>query len=225
MTQGGLFRTILYQIVVQRPDILPIIASKYWESLCIFQCLHSFYVQDLHDMFFRAVKTLSNDSKICLFVDGLDEFGHSHENLIVLVKDLVGVNGHVKVFVASRPWNVFQIALGQHASLRLEDFTCNDIKSFVRSKFLAKIEFEDLRRRYLPFADQLMDNIGVKASGVFLWVDLVVASLLAEMRLGDRIQDFQRRLDELPPDLENLYDKILHSWINSIWSMPHSTSP
>ena len=50
-----------------------------------------------------------------------------------------------------------------------------------------------------------------KASGVFLWVDIVVKSLLAGMRLGDRIQDFQRRLDELPPDLENLYEKILLS--------------
>lgn len=55
-----------------------------------------------------------------------------------------------------------------------------------------------------------MKNIVVKASGVFLWVDLVVTSLLAGMRLGDRIQDLQRRLDELPPDLEKLYEKILH---------------
>lgn len=31
------------------------------------------------------------------------------------------------------------------------------------------------------------------------------------MRLGDRIEDFQRRLDELPPDLEKLHEKILHS--------------
>ena len=32
-----------------------------------------------------------------------------------------------------------------------------------------------------------------------------------ECGLGDRIQDFQRRLDELPPDLEKLFEKILHS--------------
>ena len=162
-------------------------------------------------MLFRAIKTLSNDSKICFFIDGLDEFSHSHEDLIGLVKDLIRDNGHVKVCVASRPWNIFQTALGQHASLRLEDLTFNDIKNFVQSKFLADAEFENLRRRYPSFADQLMDNIVVKASGVFLWVDLVVKSLLAGMRLGDRIQDFQRRLDELPPELENLYDKILHS--------------
>lgn len=211
-TQVGLLRTLLYQLVAQRPEILPMIASNDWESLCLFdQCTERWSVQELHDMFFRAIETLSNDSKICLFVDGLDEFGDSHEDIISLVKDFIGGNGHVKICVASRPWNIFQTALGQKASLRLEDLTFDDIKKFVQSKFHADTVFENLQQRYPSFADQLMENIVVKASGVFLWVDLVVASLLAGMRLGDRIEDFQRRLDELPPDLEKLYEKILHS--------------
>lgn len=54
-------------------------------------------------------------------------------------------------------------------------------------------------------------QIVVKASGAFLWVDLVVSSLLTGMRYGDRIQDFQRQLDDLPPELEDLYEKILRS--------------
>ncbi len=212
MTQMGLLRTLLYQIVAQRPDIIPVIASKHWESLCLFDhCRESFPAQELHDMLFRAIKTLGNDSRICFFVDGLDEFGHNHEDLISMVKDLINDNGHIKICVASRPWNIFQDALGKRPSLRLEDLTFNDIKTFVESKFHADTEFENLRRRYPSYADQLMENIVVKASGVFLWVDLVVASLLAGMRLGDRIQDFQRRLDELPPDLEKLFEKILHS--------------
>lgn len=211
-TQIGLLRTLLFQLVAQRPEILPMIASKDWESLCLFdQCTELWSVQELHDMFFRAIETLSNDSKICLFVDGLDEFGDSHENLISLVKDIIGGNSHVKICVASRPWNIFQTALGQKARLRLEDLTFDDIKKFVQSKFHVDTGFENLQQRYPSFADQLMENIVVKASGVFLWVDLVVASLLAGMRLGDRIEDFQRRLDELPPDLEKLYEKILHS--------------
>lgn len=211
-TKDGLLRTLLYQFVTQRPEILPMIASKDWESFCLFdQFTERWSVQELHDMLFRAIKILSNDSKICLFVDGLDEFGDSHEDLISLVKDFIGGNGLVKVCVASRPWNIFQTALGQKASLRLEDLTFDDIKNFVQSKFHADTGFENLQQRYPPYADQLMENIVVKASGVFLWVDLVVASLLAGMRLGDRIEDFQRRLDELPPDLEKLYEKILHS--------------
>jgi hypothetical protein len=213
MTQVGLLRSLLYQIAEQRPDILPILAPKQWESLCVFDHHPEHWsVQDLRGMLFRAVNILRNDSKICLFIDGLDEFDGSHDDLICLVKNLIGEDsGNVKACVASRPWSVFQKAFGHKPNLRLEDLTFDDIKNFVQSKFHADAEFENLRRRYPLFANQLMDNIVVKASGVFLWVDLVVTSLLTGMRLGDRIEDFQRRLDELPPDLEKLYEKILHS--------------
>lgn len=49
-----------------------------------------------------------------------------------------------------------------------------------------------------------MDLIGkvvTKASGVFLWVALVVASLISGMNYGDRVLDLQKRLDLLPSEL------------------------
>ena len=212
MTQEGLLRTLLHQVVAQRPDILPSIAPKYWESLCLFDsCVHNFTASELQEMILRAVRTLSNDSKICFFIDGLEEFGDDHQELISMVKKIIFNNSHVKMCVASRSWEVFQDALGEEASLRLEDLTLDDIKIFVQSKFRAIQDFDIMRRRYPSFANELIDNTVAKASGVFLWVDLVVASLLAGMRQGDRIQDLQRRLDELPPDLEHLYERILLS--------------
>lgn len=213
MTQAGLFRTLLHQVLERRPDIIPKIDPKHWEALCLFNhiAVKRWPTQYLRELLIRAIKLLCVDSKICIFVDGLDEFGDSHEELIQTVKLWTDYSRHVKVCVASRPWNIFQDSLGKSPSMRLEDLTRDDIKKFVQSKFIADTEFEDLKRRSPSFANQLMDNIVQKASGVFLWVDIVVTSLLAGMRLGDRIQDFQRRLDELPPDLEKLYEKILDS--------------
>ena len=213
MTTPGLLRTILYQICAQRPDLLPILMPKIWESACLFDWPidEAWTTSQLLEFVFRAIRLLSEDSKICIFIDGLDEFGNDHEDLISMVHSLIEHNAHVKVCVASRPWNMFQRTFGRNANLRLEDLTFDDIKIFVQSKFKADPGFDNLSQRYPSFADQLMDNIVVKASGVFLWVDLVVASLLAGMQLGDRIEDFQRRLDELPPELEKLYEKILQS--------------
>ena len=212
MTTMGLLRTILYQICAQRPDLLPNLMPELWESACLFHILiQDWTTSKLLKILLRAISLLSEDSKICIFIDGLDEFGNDHEELISMVHSLIQQHAHVKVCVASRPWNIFQRTFGHNANLRLEDLTFDDIKIFVQSKFKADPGFDNLRQRYPSFADQLMDNIVVKASGVFLWVDLVVASLLAGMQLGDRIEDFQRRLDELPPELENLYEKILHS--------------
>jgi hypothetical protein len=48
-------------------------------------------------------------------------------------------------------------------------------------------------------------------ASVFLWVKLVVASILGGMAYGDRVSDLQKRLDALPPELEELYDRILSS--------------
>ena len=113
--------------------------------------------------------------------------------------------------MASRPWTVFEDALGQHPSLRFEDLNHNDISDFMRARFLSDREFREARERLPSFANQLLANIVSKASGVFLWVDLVVKSSLDGMRVGDREQDLQRRLDDLPSDLDKLYVKILHS--------------
>ena len=154
MTQLGLLRTLLYQVVVQCPSIIPVIAPKHWESLCFFgYCLDNWSVQDLYNMLSQAIKALNYDSKICIFVDGLDEFNDRHEDLIGMVKSFIQGNKHIKICTASRPWNVFQTALGHRASLRLEDLTFDDIKLFVQAKFHADTEFEILRRRYPAFAD------------------------------------------------------------------------
>ena len=157
----------------------------------------------------EAITILSDDSKICIFVDELDEFENDHDDLVSLIHSSIENNIHVKLCVTSRPWATFQRTLGPNANLRLKDLTFDDIKVFVQSKFQADPGIEGLRQRYSSFADQLMDNIVVMACGVFLWIDLVVASLLARMQLGDWIEDFQRSLYELPPELESPYKKVL----------------
>jgi hypothetical protein len=49
----------------------------------------------------------------------------------------------------------------------------------------------------------LIDNILEKASGVFLWVKLVVEEIIIGLEDGDTDQELQERLDSLPPELED----------------------
>ncbi|KAK4187547.1 hypothetical protein QBC35DRAFT_532472 [Podospora australis] len=74
----------------------------------------------------------------------------------------------------------------------------------------ADSNFASLQARESGFADGLFDSVVFKASGVFLWGYLVVDSLLDGMKAGDCISDFHRRLDTLPRDLEDLYERILN---------------
>ncbi|KAK6070516.1 aflatoxin b1 aldehyde reductase member 2 [Seiridium cupressi] len=208
-SKSGLFRTLLYQIVDRYPNVLPYISPKRWEALCLFnEDPKTFTEDELRETLLRVILHLSDSTKLCLFVDGLDEFDGDHGDLIDFLKDLVDTPS-VKVCVASRPWVVFEEALNNRPSLRLEDLTFNDIREYVMSRLGADSNFSLLMRREFHFADELVGQIVRKAGGVFLWVNLVVSSLLDGMKYGDRATDLQRRLDSLPPDLEDLYDRIL----------------
>lgn len=50
-----------------------------------------------------------------------------------------------------------------------------------------------------------------------IMVDLVCTSLLNGMKASDRVRDLQRRLDELPEDLERLYERILDNLDRFYW--------
>jgi len=211
-SQAGLFRALLHQILSERPGLIPIVSPSRWEALCYFnEDPKEFSNQDLRAMLMALAAGLPAGYKLCLFVDGLDEFSGDHSRLIRLFRDILGSNKNIKLCVSSRPWVIFEDAFGHKPSLRLEALTREDIKGYVTAKFHDDAGFKMLVLREPGFADQLIDNVVSKLAGVFLWVSLVVSSLLSGMTHGDRVVDLQRRLDLLPDDLEALYEKMLLS--------------
>ncbi len=210
-SQTGLLLSLLHQILQEVPEIIPLVSPHSWEAMCLFNDDRREWTEaELHQMLRTAVNEVSKSMRLCLFVDGLDEFGGQHHDLFCLFRDLMELP-NVKVCVSSRPWLVFEEAFMHKPSMMLQDLTYLDIKYYVTSNMQGNQGFEQLLRREPRFANQLIENVVSKASGVFLWVNLVVASLLAGMSYGDRTSDLQRRLDLLPPDLEALYDNILKS--------------
>ncbi|KAI1121915.1 hypothetical protein F5Y10DRAFT_287923 [Nemania abortiva] len=211
-TQRGLMMTLLYQILKQCPGLASLAFPAQWETLCLF----GNYTRDLGDRELRdslrhaIANAQSCDAKIALFIDGLDEFEGKSEELIELLRDILHLP-HLKVCVSSRPWTEFEDAFRSKPSLKVEDLTYDDIRKFVTSKFEEQPPFRDLRVEETPYADTLIESIVSRAQGVFLWVALVVSSLITGFSSGDRVSDLEKRLALLPPDLEGLYEKILRS--------------
>ncbi|KAG8529688.1 uncharacterized protein KY384_005169 [Bacidia gigantensis] len=211
MSQEGLLRSLLYQILQFTPDLIPIVSPRQWEARCLFNDIsRKWTIEELQDMLRKAAKIIGASAKLCLFIDGLDEFEGPHDKLVSLFKDLIS-NPGVKMCVSSRPWVVFEDAFSHKPSLMLQDLTYADIHLYVTKHFEDDANFSMLQKREPQYADELVKNVVLKSSGVFLWVHLVVNSLLAGMSYGDRVIDLQKRLDLLPPELEMLYDKILQS--------------
>ena len=223
-SQRGLLLSLLSQILQKTLDIIATISPKRWESLCLFKKdLQEWNDLELQGILRSAIRENCKNMKTCLFIDGLDEFEGKKEDLISLIMDIIA-NSNVKFCVASRPWVEFQDAFTHKPSLLLQDLTYPDIKHFVITNLQRDTDYDQLRSREQMYADQLVENIVTKSSGVFLWVNLVVKSLLAGMNNGDRVVDLQKRLDLLPPDLESSMIRYWEVLTLSTLNMQHSYS-
>lgn len=149
--------------------------------------------------------------KICFVIDGLDEFDGDdgdHDEMGQLFKEITGSN-RIKVCLSSRPWVVFEDLFESCPNLKLQDLTYRDIEQYVRDKFNRNTAFLKLASREPAAAPALLKEIVEKADGVFLWVKLVVRSLLQGMRNRDDISDLSEQLHRLPREIKPLYNRLL----------------
>jgi hypothetical protein len=148
-------------------------------------------------------------SRFCFFIDGLDEYEGDKEEMAEYFKDISSSSmSHVKICVSSRPLVEFDEAFEGLPSLRLQDLTFPDITAYVKEELASHC-----RMQLLPEVERapLVSEIVNKATGVFLWVTLVVRSLLNGLRNRDGIDDLRRRLQELPSGLSDLYSHMFNN--------------
>lgn len=207
MSKMGLLRALLYESINRSFELVPILFPERWKS-------YELLGGDLHPWTWSelalAFKTVLSDKsqRFFFFIDGLDEFDGDCTEIVDFVHEH-SERSNVKICVASRPWLVFEDAFQRLPSLRLEDLTAPDIHRFVSEKLRGSSMFINLEELQPQEAKHLIIEVTGKASGVFLWVRLVVLSLLEGLRDGDSITDLQDRLYLLPSGLEDLFSKIL----------------
>ncbi|KAI0386886.1 hypothetical protein F5Y04DRAFT_288693 [Hypomontagnella monticulosa] len=143
------------------------------------------------------------------FIDGLDEYSGEPSKLISLLQ-LLASYPNVKICTSSRPWIVFEDSFKQQPNLMLQHRTHHDIAFYANQNLSNNTAFRELYEYDPGYAMRLVDNITSKASGVFLWVVLVVRSLIEGLENGDKPTELQARLDELPEELDALFKKMLH---------------
>jgi hypothetical protein len=215
-SQKGVLQSILHDIFTQCPDLITVLLPSVWAKYYSHHLydlsgttLSKFWTgRKLLKVFKEIVIQIQDRIRLCLFIDGLDEYEGDHEELGRLFKEISSYS-HVKFCLSSRPWVVFQDLFKDLPSLRLQDITAGDIKRFVEAKLRSRHEFEILAARDPRPASNLIDAIVQRADGVFLWVELVVRSLMQGLRNRDTLPDLQRRLLVFPKELGPLYEHLL----------------
>ncbi|KAE8449252.1 hypothetical protein EG329_008419 [Mollisiaceae sp. DMI_Dod_QoI] len=228
-SQSGLLRALLFEVLSQFPDLIPVVLPSVWGKTYSAMIQKSnvygerWPLQRLMTSFTALTRQTSISLKLCLFIDGLDEYGGDHpcedggdhHQIAELFKN-IAFSPFLKVCLSSRPLVVFAACFKDCSTLRLQDLTAGDIKHFVIGRFNSDSAFQALSSREPDFAADLILEIVEKAEGLFLWVRLVVKSLLDGIRNCDTISDLQKRLQRLPKELTPLY-KHLQSQIDDVY--------
>lgn len=206
-SQEGLLRSLLFEILSKCPDLIRKVQPEdmAMPDASNIECWTN---EELFSVFHRLT-TQRLPFRFCIFIDGLDEYGGHHTQLIETLRGLLSLPD-VKICVSSRPWRPFREAFGEpkEQTIRIQDLTRGDIRSYISDKFMRDRSFQSMAAQD-PQAPNLIEEVMTRAEGVFLWVFLVVRSLLDGIHERDLISGLWRRLEGLPRNLEDFFRHMI----------------
>ena len=205
----GLLRLILYDVL----ETIPALANVAFEGR------HPGYARTTPDFellrkaLMRILQQDSINVKICILIDGLDEFQGIYtctdtNVLCSLISELAGL-ARAKLIVSSRPLIAFEDAFKDHESLAVHHLTYDDIKIVVQEKLGSHPGLLALLiKAHRPLSD-VVDDIVHESDGVFLWVPLVIDAMLQCLQNDDGLDQLLVTLSEVPTELEHTITYLL----------------
>lgn len=218
MSLQGLYRSLLFEILKQCPELIPDVFPNQWKRISagevdVFESAELFRWPMIKDAFrILVARAAYARHRFCFFIDGLDEYSGSgvdsiaHQELANSLK-MWASNDDIKICVSSRPHREFMNAFSDSPGIRLHELTRHDIRVFSRQKFERNVNFDSIKGNY----QDLVDKVVEKSEGVFLWARLAVHSLLISVGRHDPPSVLEEQLDAIPADLDALYDGLLNS--------------
>lgn len=199
-TTIGMHRSLLLQLLENLPE-LKLILDDVNHNI-----QHDALASDLNllrDLFSKAISSLGQQQVTC-FIDALDECDENEvRQMLYFFEDLgqCAVQNNIKLYTcfSSRHYPHMDIQYGLKLTLEDQPGHANDMEEYVRTK---------LKTGAKKPGNDLVAEILQKASGVFMWIVLVVDILNKEFSRG-RLFAVKKRLKEVPRGLSALFEDIL----------------
>lgn len=209
-------QSLLCQILRECPELIPFASTRRWQAdENSIAHKDAWTRKELTASLANIMARGQLTSRFCFFIDGLDE--HADENAgehheLIGYLDLLAQSPQVKLCVSSRPWTVFKDRYAERKDLTLvlEELTLGDMHRYVDGILNNDERFRQLVGRE-PQALALGFQIRGRAEGVFLWVYLVLRSLLKGLSEHDDTMELERRLSMIPSDLNAFFLKIFQN--------------
>ncbi|KAK8017064.1 hypothetical protein PG993_015253 [Apiospora rasikravindrae] len=209
---AGLKRTMLHQAVAKQPELISRVCPRRWalsQTLPYNRRFPNWESWELEESFNLLLASCGQTFKLAVFIDGLDEFDIDPKEVVHLIEGIASASTEsLKICVASRPWTQFDDAFSDVPMLQMHQLTKEDTIAFVAGQLDRNQGFREILDVYPTQVRELKREIVAKARGVFLWVSVVVQSLLISFSEGESLYDLQATLEMLPSDISSLYDVI-----------------
>jgi energy-coupling factor transporter ATP-binding protein EcfA2 len=166
---------------------------------------------ELETLLKSASHRTAKETPLCFFIDGLDEcVGTALDRVVKMMQELALTPGSkIKICVSSRPEQKIENRFRGHVfqTLELHSYTEASIKQHVTN------EFEKCPQTAIALSDEqeakLTEKIVSNSQGVFLWAVVVTRKLCESIEFGDTFTQLEKQLEELPPNMTELYQTIL----------------
>ncbi|EGX97073.1 hypothetical protein CCM_01732 [Cordyceps militaris CM01] len=218
-SQTGLLRSLLHQFLAAHPAYTAAAFPALWARLRTMptkarvQVRLDWTVEELLPAFRAFIRAASAAMKICLFVDGMDEFEGDHAVLIDLFRSVAtGPGSHqVKMCLSSRPWAVFADAFAFAVpNLKLQELTYGDMQRYVSEMLRQNSDMRATLDRDPADGARFVEALVDRADGVFLWVRLAVEKILERSSArADGVEALAAQLVALPAELDDLFAQLL----------------
>ncbi|QKX58173.1 uncharacterized protein TRUGW13939_05294 [Talaromyces rugulosus] len=194
----GMYRSLLYQLLHELPHLRQVL-----DSIHLVSPAQSWSIEVLKNIFQRAVEQLNQYSLMC-FIDALDECKEDGIRDMLSFFEQLGhltasAGSHFRVCFSSRHYPHISISHGIDLTLESQDGHQKDITNYIHA---------ELKAGTGKAVDEIRDELLNRASGIFLWVVLVVQMLNKEYDRG-RIHALRKRLGEIPDGLHELFEDII----------------
>ncbi|KAL8918399.1 MAG: hypothetical protein Q9208_007369 [Pyrenodesmia sp. 3 TL-2023] len=209
---GGFLRSFLHQIAEQKPEMIPIMNDQYHPTkssqigLYGSSSIHTWTEKRLDEALARFLKTKPPSMRVCMFIDGLDEFVGDEDRLIDTIHLLSHASG-TKVCASSRPEQIFRRGFAASPQLKLQDLNYPDIYKATVERLMPDLKAHVSCTQYK--LDSLVHQVVEKSQGIFLWADLMTKDLKKGARNADSIEELGERLERTPETLDGLYEHML----------------
>ncbi|RAH53836.1 hypothetical protein BO85DRAFT_504047 [Aspergillus piperis CBS 112811] len=201
----GMYRSLLHQLLSS--TAVPSSAKQPYFSFAAKMLSQddgiNWTIRDLKHQLLSLIRLLNN-RYVFFFIDALDECDQAEmEDMIPFLEhlghSLNACDVHLRICLASRHYPQLNIERGIEWVLEYQQEHQGDMRKYVETK---------LKGGKSKMLQEIREEVCARASGVFLWVILVVRSLNDAFAKG-KIHAVRQRLDEIPDGLDELFTDML----------------